>query len=63
MPVKDGFAAAEEILQFQKQTNLAIKVYGLSADDDDEVLEQVLDSGMVSLLKKPISAKDIQSLF
>ena len=38
---------------------VSIKIYGLSADEDDKTLEKALDAGMESLLKKPVSLKDI----
>lgn len=59
MPVKDGFQAAKEILAIIKKSGSNIKVYGCSAgrmfklDDDEETLEETIDVGMTSLIKKP----------
>ncbi len=60
MPVKDGFAAAQEIQTFNSHS---VKIYGLSADEDDDTLERAIDVGMESLLKKPVNLKDLQSRF
>ncbi len=38
------------------------RLYYIIKDDDDETLEQALDSGMDSLIKKPVSKNTLAKL-
>ena len=58
MPKMDGYTATTEI----RRANKIVKIIGLSADGDDDVVASALKAGMNSVMKKPIKKVELQNL-
>jgi len=63
MPKVDGFDATKKIREYEKSKKLpAVKIYGLSADDDKDTISKCSSCGMQSLLKKPLKKDALSKL-
>ncbi len=61
MPVKDGFEATEEIIQYQHQNNINIPIIALTANATKSDKEKCLATGMSSFVAKPFSSEILVS--
>ncbi len=55
MPVKDGFEATKEIIQYQHKNNINIPVIALTANATKSDKDKCLQAGMSSFVAKPFS--------
>lgn len=61
MPVKDGFQATEEIIQYQKQKGLRVPIIALTANAMKSDKDKCIASGMNSFVAKPFSSEILLS--
>ena len=59
MPGVDGLQATKEIIA----TGAPIKIIGVSSYESDEQIQRCYDSGMVSVISKPLDVVRLQSAF
>ena len=62
MPGIDGIQTAIQLNQLYSQHGLPLTIIGLSGDSDQETRESCLHAGMLDLLVKPFSQRDLSRL-
>jgi PAS domain S-box-containing protein len=61
MPVKDGYEATEEIIQYQKENDKHIPIIALTANATKSDKDRCLATGMSSFIAKPFSSEILLS--
>lgn len=65
MPVMDGLESTRQIRTYEKETNLAKRVYiiALTANLISERKEECIQAGMDDFMEKPFQERDLRILF
>ena len=59
MPIMDGFEATRRIRQEEKKYGIHIPIIALTADEGDEEVKKIVESGMDFHLTKPLQIEDL----
>ena len=60
MAVMDGWTATEKIISFCKENKLKMpRIYGLTGYSDKDIEQKCLNSGMIEMIKKPVSLYEL----
>ena len=63
MPGKDGFQVVSEFRASNRSDALTLPFVGVSADNDPELFERAVNSGMNGMMNKPVSRRAIEAYF
>lgn len=63
MPVMDGFQASQEIRKIDDIDQNNLYIIALTAYNDESFRQQCLKAGMNEFMTKPVSHKQLQSIF
>lgn len=62
MPIKNGIEATEEIKNLLKDTGISVSIVGLSAFDQDNIVDRGKEAGMCEYITKPINANKMKEI-